>query len=158
MEKTTLEALDWALGKGDSISPKFNNAPHRTTLHVRRRFQFSSALKRMSTVVSLTQVQLIAAAKGAPETIKGMLSKVPEGYDETYKHFTRRGSRVLALGIKDMDTMSTDKMCYLSSIENTFKQYTYVLLRESDQQASSQHYRDRVKVRWVLGIPLSIEA
>jgi magnesium-transporting ATPase (P-type) len=56
----------------------------------------------MSTVSALPSGELIGAVKGAPETIKTMLSVVPENYDETYKWFTRRGSRVLALGFKQM--------------------------------------------------------
>ncbi|KAF8528348.1 endoplasmic reticulum Ca-transporting P-type ATPase [Hysterangium stoloniferum] len=110
MERTTLEALEWTLAKGDQISPANTSASHRTTLHIRRRFQFSSALKRMSTISSTPNGTLLAAAKGAPETIKGMLARVPEGYDDTYKWFTRRGSRVLALGIKSMDGMGSDKI------------------------------------------------
>lgn len=56
----------------------------------------------MSTVSALPSGELIGAVKGAPETIKTMLSVVPDHYDETYKWFTRRGSRVLALGFKQM--------------------------------------------------------
>lgn len=67
----------------------------------------------MSAIASLPHGQLIAAAKGAPETIKNMLKVVPEGYDETYKYFTRRGSRVLALGMKNMDPMPTDKVMWI---------------------------------------------
>lgn len=65
----------------------------------------------MSTISSLKGGKAIAAVKGAPETIKTMLSAVPEGYDDTFKWFTRRGSRVLALGMKDMETMSIDRVC-----------------------------------------------
>jgi len=55
----------------------------------------------------------IAAVKGAPETIRGMLAKVPEGYDDTYKWFTRRGSRVLALGMKDIRVaIHREGVCY----------------------------------------------
>ena len=64
----------------------------------------------MSTVSSLPGGKTIAAVKGAPETIKGMLKGCPTWYDETYKWYTRRGSRVLALGAKDMDAMSVDKV------------------------------------------------
>jgi magnesium-transporting ATPase (P-type) len=95
---------------GDLISPSDSKAPHRTQLNVRRRFQFSSALKRMSTVSTLPGGKVIVAVKGAPETIKGMLKLVPEGYDDTYKWFTRRGSRVLALGMKEMDALTVDKV------------------------------------------------
>lgn len=42
-----------------------------------------------------------------------MLRVCPEWYDETYKWYTRRGSRVLALGMKDMDAMGVDKVCFL---------------------------------------------
>lgn len=61
----------------------------------------------MSTVSVLPSGELIGAVKGAPETIKTMLSVVPEHYDETYKWFTRRGSRVLALGFKQMRASPT---------------------------------------------------
>ncbi len=63
----------------------------------------------MSTLSAATDShgrKTIASVKGAPETLKGMYSHVPEHYDETYKYFTRRGSRVLALGIKTMDVPS----------------------------------------------------
>ncbi|EIN05518.1 endoplasmic reticulum Ca-transporting P-type ATPase [Punctularia strigosozonata HHB-11173 SS5] len=109
MEKTTLEALKWKVDKGDTVSPE---AATNTSaaIRIRRRFQFSSALKRMSTVSSLPNGRTLIAVKGAPETIKGMLSKVPEGYDDTFKWFTRRGSRVLALGVKEGDSMSVEKI------------------------------------------------
>jgi len=61
----------------------------------------------MSTVAALPSGELIGAVKGAPETIKAMLTVVPEHYDETYKWFTRRGSRVLALGFKQMPALPT---------------------------------------------------
>src|SRR4051794_22239184 len=90
---------------GDFITPSNRSALHATQIHIRRRFQFSSALKRMSTVSTLPGGKSLVAVKGAPETIKTMLSVIPEHYDNTYKWFTRRGSRVLALGMKEMETM-----------------------------------------------------
>ncbi|KAF7789236.1 hypothetical protein EIP86_000177 [Pleurotus ostreatoroseus] len=110
MEKTTLDALKWQLNKGDVVTASDSSAPHHTTLHVRRRFQFSSALKRMSTICSLNNGKHIVAVKGAPETIKGMLENVPDSYEATFKHYTRRGSRVLALGYREMENMNTDKI------------------------------------------------
>jgi len=109
MEKTTLSALEWNLGKGDILTPSPSSS-HKLNLTIRRRFQFSSALKRMSTVSSLPGGKLIAAVKGAPETIKTMLKFVPAYYDETYKEFTRKGSRVLALGMKEMEVLSINKV------------------------------------------------
>lgn len=86
------------------------NSAIKTQLQIRRRFQFSSALKRMSTISSLPGGRLLISVKGAPETIKTMLSVVPNGYDDTYKWFTRKGSRVLALAMKEMDALSSDKV------------------------------------------------
>jgi len=113
MEKTTLEALEWQLSNGDQVAPSAAKAPNASRIFIRRRFQFSSALKRMSTVSSLPSGKTLVAVKGAPETIKGMLAEVPEWYDVTYKWYTRRGSRVLALGMKEMESMSMDKVSLL---------------------------------------------
>ena len=126
MEKTTLEALEWQISRGlyllsfasdkpsfdigDSVAPSSNKAPVASKLYIRRRFQFSSALKRMSTVSTLPNGKTLVAVKGAPETIKTMLAKVPEWYDATYKWYSRRGSRVLALGTKEVEPMSIDKV------------------------------------------------
>ncbi|KAJ7472229.1 hypothetical protein B0H11DRAFT_2038115 [Mycena galericulata] len=110
MEKTTLAALEWNLSKGEQVSPANGHAPHKTQILIRRRFQFSSALKRMSTVSNLPGGKTLAAVKGAPETIKGMLAVVPDHYDSTYKYFTRKGSRVLALAMKEMEPMSLDRI------------------------------------------------
>ncbi|KAF8908091.1 endoplasmic reticulum Ca-transporting P-type ATPase [Gymnopilus junonius] len=116
MEKTTLEALEWNLAKGDVVTPSTHSA-YKVTLTIRRRFQFSSALKRMSTISSLPGGNLLAAAKGAPETIKTMLSAVPQDYDDVYKGFTRQGSRVLALAMKEMEPLSSDKINKLHRAE-----------------------------------------
>lgn len=105
MEKTTLSALDWKLTKGDNLSPNGKDAPHKVQINIKRRYQFSSALKRMSTISSVNDPsgrKWVVAVKGAPETLKSMYNKVPEWYDETYRWYTRRGSRVLALGYKTM--------------------------------------------------------
>ncbi len=115
MEKTTLDALEWNLTKSDVVTPG-QNSPHKYPLTIKRHFQFSSALKRMSTVSALPRGRLLVSVKGAPETIKTMLHTVPSHcYDDTYKAFTRRGSRVLALGMKEMEAVLTDKVyirCY----------------------------------------------
>jgi len=63
----------------------------------------------MSTLSAINETsgrKWVAAVKGAPETLKGMYNVVPEWYDETYRYYTRRGSRVLALGIKTMSIQS----------------------------------------------------
>ncbi|KZT06595.1 endoplasmic reticulum Ca-transporting P-type ATPase [Laetiporus sulphureus 93-53] len=119
METATLDALNWQLSRGDIVSSA--EPGDRSSLTIRRRFQFSSALKRMSTVSSVNGGKTFMAAKGAPETIRSMLSTVPEFYDDTYKWYTRRGSRVLALGYKELESMSQDKINKLTrgQVEST---------------------------------------
>ena len=77
---------------------------------------FSSALKHMLTVYipNILGGRTSTTVKGAPETIKTLLSSIPDGYDETCKWFTRRGSRVLALGLKEMGAISNDRIVHLA--------------------------------------------
>ncbi|KAI1294363.1 hypothetical protein F5Y03DRAFT_373207 [Xylaria venustula] len=113
MEKATLTALGWGLGKNDILAAKTGTGAHATagTVQIKRRFQFSSALKRQSSVATVNSVDpktgrrmrgTFVGVKGAPETIMKMLVTVPEDYEETYKYFTRRGARVLALAYKQL--------------------------------------------------------
>lgn len=117
MEKATLSALGWGLAKNDVLTHKPNVASSggvTGTVQIKRRFQFSSALKRQSSVATVhgkdkTGRKLqgtFVGVKGAPETIMKMLVTVPTDYEETYKYFTRRGSRVLALAYKQLTTDS----------------------------------------------------
>ncbi|KAB8281294.1 hypothetical protein B0I72DRAFT_90095 [Yarrowia lipolytica] len=108
MEKNTLASIQWTVGAHDVIS-----APSKKEqVTVRRRFQFSSALKRSSSIASHSSGRMYVATKGAPETIKKMLVSVPKGYDETYKHYTRAGKRVLALASKDVK-LSKDELIHI---------------------------------------------
>jgi manganese-transporting P-type ATPase len=51
MEKTTLEALGWHLKTSDVLEPAGGkNVP---SVNIRRRYQFSSSLKRMSTISTI---------------------------------------------------------------------------------------------------------
>ncbi|EMC96368.1 hypothetical protein BAUCODRAFT_33696 [Baudoinia panamericana UAMH 10762] len=113
MEKATLESLGWSLGKNDTLSakPSAGKAQGSEIVQIKRRFQFSSALKRQSSVATaivtdrLTGKKVVntfVGAKGAPETIRKYLVDVPPKYEETYKYFSRNGARVLALAYKFM--------------------------------------------------------
>lgn len=115
MEKATLWALGWNLGKNDTLMHTPSTAAAggtQGTVQIKRRFQFSSALKRQSSIATVNAhdpsgAQLrgtFAGVKGAPETIMKMLSVVPADYEETFKYFTRRGSRVLALAYKQLSS------------------------------------------------------
>ncbi|KAJ6199358.1 LOW QUALITY PROTEIN: cation-transporting ATPase 4 [Bipolaris maydis] len=110
MEKATLQSLGWKLGAKDTLQATTTTArSHAELVQIRRRFQFSSALKRQSSVATVLVnnnktgrkvKSTIAAVKGAPETIRKMLVNTPPHYEETFKHFTRNGGRVLALAYK----------------------------------------------------------
>ncbi|GMM57539.1 ion-transporting P-type ATPase [Maudiozyma humilis] len=100
MEKATLRALKWKVQKNEVVTHN-----ELGDITIMRRFQFSSALKRSSSIAS-HESGIYAAVKGAPETIRERLVKVPANYDEIYKSFTRSGSRVLALASKSLSKMS----------------------------------------------------
>ena len=120
MEKATLDALGWTLGNYDKLSSKATSSMKGGTstgdmVQIKRRFQFSSSLKRQSSVATVVTTDRASArkvkgtfvgVKGAPETIRTMLSKTPPHYEETFKYFTRNGGRVLALGYRYLSTDS----------------------------------------------------
>jgi cation-transporting ATPase 13A1 len=118
MEKETLKALGWELGSNDIVFPNEEKRGHN--LQIRRRYQFSSALKRQSSLSVLNHPtfsgsKTFVAVKGAPETLMEMYTKVPDNYVESYRHFTRKGSRVLALGYKYIEkNLSTSEINDLS--------------------------------------------
>eukprot|EP00842_Homolaphlyctis_polyrhiza_P005150 jgi/Hompol1/5636/HPOL_004583-RA len=120
MEKNTLESIKWSLGINDVLRPEPNTRAKDATIQILRRFPFSSALKRMSTVSALNDgsgPKTLIAAKGAPETIRGMLKNVPKGYDEHYKYWARRGKRVLALAYKHLPLMKPEQVHDLARAE-----------------------------------------
>uniref|UniRef100_A0A1L8DE88 Endoplasmic reticulum transmembrane helix translocase n=2 Tax=Nyssomyia neivai TaxID=330878 RepID=A0A1L8DE88_9DIPT len=112
LEKATLTAVDWNLTKQDSVVPKKGKFK---PLKIYQRFHFSSSLKRMSVLAGYTipwssDICYIGAVKGAPETLVTMLKDVPETYEETYLEYSRRGARVLALGIKEFGKLDNAQM------------------------------------------------
>ncbi|KAI5290963.1 hypothetical protein KEM54_006868 [Ascosphaera aggregata] len=119
MEKATLTSLGWNLGDKNILRPRAVKGPKTAStgnividsVQIKRRFQFSSALKRQSSVATVTMLErtggntkrhrgTFVGVKGAPETIRKLLTDVPPYYEETFKHFTRNGARVLALAHK----------------------------------------------------------
>ncbi|KAL2391019.1 hypothetical protein RJ035_000640 [Blastomyces gilchristii] len=120
MEKATLTSLGWVLGRNDILTSKatgVSRQPGRAldSVQIKRRFQFSSALKRQSAIATVVSTDrqtskklkgTFVGVKGAPETIRAMLVSTPPHYEETFKYFTRNGARVLALGYKYLSTES----------------------------------------------------
>ncbi|EDV58922.1 manganese-transporting ATPase 13A1 [Drosophila erecta] len=112
LEKATLAAVDWTLTKMESVIPK---RPQFKPLKIIQRYHFSSSLKRMSVLAGhlmpySNEVKHIGAVKGAPEVIQKMLREVPSDYEKVYLEYARRGARVLALGIKDLGTLSAQRV------------------------------------------------
>ncbi|KAF3989099.1 hypothetical protein FT663_03770 [Candidozyma haemuli var. vulneris] len=105
MEQATLKAANWTVGLKDSVE-RATAKGKSEKIKILRRFQFSSALKRSSAITSINTLpgKNFVAVKGAPETIRHMLVDAPEKYEDIFKSFTRAGSRVLALGYKELDT------------------------------------------------------
>lgn len=109
LEKATLTAIDWNVTKQDNVvSRKGKYKP----LKIIQRFHFSSALKRMSVLAEYSAIYsnescYIGTVKGAPEILKEMLKEIPKNYEETYLEYSRRGARVLALGIKDFGALDS---------------------------------------------------
>ncbi|EOD41725.1 hypothetical protein EMIHUDRAFT_460972 [Emiliania huxleyi CCMP1516] len=115
MDKAAVGAVGWSYAlEGLCVS----RAPSRRgSLRLLQRFAFASSLKRSSTVVEVEsldgaapppQQRLRALCKGAPqracvrapETVRELLGRVPEGYDAAYLHHAQQGKRVLALAYK----------------------------------------------------------
>lgn len=115
MEKTALNAIHWTSKRNDHTestpptdSPikaitdgstsngttKFA-APHKhEAIHILHRFPFTSALKRMTTVIALDhdpKASLRVTVKGASEVIRDMLKVVPAGYDHCHMQYSRQG-------------------------------------------------------------------
>jgi len=112
LEKATLTAVDWSLTKGEAVIPRKGKM---AGLKIFQRHHFSSALKRMSVVAGYTvpgtsETRYLATVKGAPETLRQMFKSVPEDYDTNYLTMSRRGARVLALGHRDLGTLSNQQV------------------------------------------------
>ena len=119
MEKATLTSLGWSLGRNDTLTGRSTAIGKGSSggeiVQIKRRFQFSSALKRQSSVATVLLTDrstnkkirgTFIGVKGAPETIRTMLKETPPNYEETFKYFTRNGGRVLALGYKYLSSDS----------------------------------------------------
>ncbi|RWS25769.1 manganese-transporting ATPase 13A1-like protein [Leptotrombidium deliense] len=133
LEKATLTAIDWTLTKGEAVIPKKGKAPGLKIFH---RFHFNSALKRMSVIAGYspmstsTDTIYFVATKGAPEIMKRMFSTVPSNYDEVYGIMSRRGARVLALGRRELGTLTHQQVRDLTreDIENKLEFVGFLLI------------------------------
>lgn len=114
IETAAMRATGCAFTKGNISYRKDRN--HR--VKIIHRYHFNSALKRMSTIVSLEHDKgtLMGMTKGAPEVIEPLLKEVPKNYTETYKYFSQNGGRVIALAFKPLQGISHKTANQLKSI------------------------------------------
>ncbi|XP_039127115.1 probable manganese-transporting ATPase PDR2 isoform X2 [Dioscorea cayenensis subsp. rotundata] len=102
LEKAALKGIDWIYTSDEKALPK---RPGGQAVQIVQRHHFASHLKRMAVVVRINE-EFFAFVKGAPETIQERLVDVPSTYVETYKKYTRQGSRVLALAYRPLPDMT----------------------------------------------------
>ncbi|XP_027354268.1 probable manganese-transporting ATPase PDR2 [Abrus precatorius] len=105
LEKAALKGIDWSYKSDEKAVPKKGNGHPVQIVH---RYHFASHLKRMAVVVRI-QEEFLAFVKGAPEIIQDRLIEIPQSYVETYKKYTRQGSRVLALAYKSLSDMTVSE-------------------------------------------------
>ncbi|OWM80718.1 probable manganese-transporting ATPase PDR2 [Punica granatum] len=105
LEKAALKGIDWSYRSDEKAMPKKGSG---NAVQIVQRHHFASYLKRMSVVVRVEE-EFFAFVKGAPETIQDRLIVLPPSYVETYKKYTRQGSRVLALAFKALPDMTVSE-------------------------------------------------
>lgn len=82
-------------------------------LDVLKRFEFSSALQRMSVVVkSAKEDNLIAFVKGSPEMIQSLCEEhsIPADYFDELETYTKEGLRVISIAYKPLIGASANKI------------------------------------------------
>ncbi|KII62429.1 Manganese-transporting ATPase 13A1 [Thelohanellus kitauei] len=90
-----------------------SSSPISLGIKMQKRFPFVSSLRRISCLIVVqNQVfergyEYFCVVKGAPESIKGMLTHVPDDYDELNSYYSSQGYRVLALAYKKYDSSNT---------------------------------------------------
>ncbi|KAG8085521.1 hypothetical protein GUJ93_ZPchr0010g7234 [Zizania palustris] len=111
LEKAAIKGIDWIYTSDEKAMPKKSGGQPVQIVH---RYHFASHLKRMSVVVRI-QEKFYTFIKGAPETIQERLVDLPAVYVETYKKYTRQGSRVLALAYKLLPDMPLNVISIISN-------------------------------------------
>ncbi|KAK9683212.1 hypothetical protein RND81_10G123600 [Saponaria officinalis] len=105
LEKAALKGIDWTYKSDEKAMPKKGSG---NPVQIVQRHHFASHLKRMAVVVRVEET-FFSFVKGAPETIQDRLVDLPASYVETYKKYTRQGSRVLALAYKSLPEMTVSE-------------------------------------------------
>uniref|UniRef100_A0AC34FDM7 Manganese-transporting ATPase 13A1 n=1 Tax=Panagrolaimus sp. ES5 TaxID=591445 RepID=A0AC34FDM7_9BILA len=112
LEKACLTWIDWNLTKSDTVIPKKGKSSPLKIVH---RFHFSSQLKRMTvvggyTIPGVSEARHLALVKGAPEVLRDMYENLPEDFDEIFKKLALSGARIIALGIRELGTLTHQEL------------------------------------------------
>ena len=100
LEIAAFSAAGWTLGKENK--PQLPKSLKVTgSFSVARKFHFNSTVKRM-TVICINKNRSLALTKGAPETVRDLLSSVPDGYDRVHQELVCLGARVIALAYREL--------------------------------------------------------
>ncbi|KAG4980648.1 hypothetical protein JHK85_034606 [Glycine max] len=85
---------------------------------------------------------------GAPEVIQDRLIDIPPSYVETYKKYTRQGSRVVALTYKSLDDMTVSEAISLDRdiVENGLTFAGFVVMIIDDQALTAYHVASEVHI------------
>lgn len=89
-----------------------------------------STLRSLEKYFVCSFYKLIFGWQGAPETIQERLVDVPSTYVETYKKYTRQGSRVLALAYRPLPDMTVSLLGMHLSLNSVQLNYHQFLLRD----------------------------
>ncbi|KAF2308736.1 hypothetical protein GH714_014965 [Hevea brasiliensis] len=106
LEKAALKGIDWSYKSDEKAMPKRGGG---NAVQIVQRHHFASHLKRMAVVVRIQDEFLAFVKVWAPETIQDRLIDLPQSYVDTYKKYTRQGSRVLALAFKSLPDMTVSE-------------------------------------------------
>lgn len=94
-----------------------SNPKNDRNLLVLKRFDFSSALQRMSVLVKEVGMKgMVVYSKGSPEMLKTLCDKnsLPNDYDKVLLDFAKLGYRVLAIAYNPIQEYSIDEIKQLS--------------------------------------------
>ena len=119
MEVEAYKHSGFALETADSVSSTSLSVKFK----IRKRFAFSSALKRMSVLVEGSDHISYVFTKGAPEVLADKLLDVPAEYAKTYQFHMTRGKRVIALAYRQLQTgaLSSSRDALREDMENKLK-------------------------------------
>jgi manganese-transporting P-type ATPase len=109
LEQTVLKHTGFRLVGTNQVSMSEVSDGKAKSVTILHRFAFSSKLKRMTVIVEEEggQGSIWALTKGAPETIKELLSSqsLPVNYDDVAFHHMNHGRRVLAMAYRNAGTV-----------------------------------------------------